>query len=207
MSTSSQKHQPFQPRVQKRMFLISTGLLLLTLMAVLMIFNALHVIYLPGSWSGALEVMFTALGIIIAYCQWVLPVSPSSFAGIPLDNHTQSAPISDMVLDLETLRQQIGGALDKRLKKGALIVLASDHQVAQEIKVVSQLAWVRSSNAHDQLSEVYKETVKRHRVGTGYICAAIYRYLDANDYVVWSDTNQPTSTPVFENEVVVVDWR
>ncbi len=176
-------------------------------MAALMIFNALHVIYLPGSWFSALEVMFTALSIIIAYCQWVLPVSSSSLAGIPLDNHTQSAPVSDIDLDLETLRQRIEGALDKRLRKGALIVLTSDHQVAQEIKVVSQLAWVRSSNAHDQLGEVHKETVKRHRAGSGYICAAIYRYLDANDYIVWSDTNQPTSTPVFENEVVIVDWR
>jgi len=172
-----------------------------------MVLNVLGIVYLPGSWLNALRIMFAALGIIVAYCQWVLPVSPPRLESTLLDDHTQPIPTSDTNHDLETLRQQIEGALDKRLRKGALIVLTSDHQVAHEIKVASQLAWVRSSNAHDQLSGIYKETVKRHRVGTGYICAAIYRSLDADDYVVWSDTNQPTSTPVFENEAIIVDWR
>jgi hypothetical protein len=204
MSTSAQNRQP---RPQKRMLLISTGLLLLALVAALMTLNVLNIVTLPSSWFNALGVMFAALGIIIAYCQWVLPVSPPRLLSTLLANRTQPVPTSDSNHDLKTLRQQIEGALDKRLRKGALIVLTSDRQVAHEIKVASQLTWVRSPNAPDQLSQIYKETVKRHRVGTGYICAAIYRYLDADDYVVWSDTNQPTSTPVFENEATIVDWR
>lgn len=110
-------------------------------------------------------------------------------------------------LDVAALRRQVEAALDRRLGKGALIVLTADRQVAHEVRAISQLIWVRSPNACDQLSETHKETVRRHRAGTGYVCAAIYRGLDPDDYMVWSDANHPTSVPVFPNEATLVDWR
>jgi hypothetical protein len=208
MSTFMRNHQPFHSRPQKRMLLISTGLLLLTLVAALMILNVLGIVPLLGTWLAALEIAFATLGVIIAYCQWVLPVSSPLTVDTSLDDHTQQPVLtSGTNHDLEVFRQQVEGALDRRLRKGALIVLTSDDWVAHEIKVASQLAWVHSANAYDHLSEVHKETVKRYRVDTGYICAAVYRYLAADDYMVWSDTNQPTSVPVFANEAMIVDWR
>lgn len=173
-----------------------------------MILSALGIMTLPTTWLNTLGIAFATLGVIIAYCQWLLPVLPLRQVSTSLDDHIQqSVPASDPNQDLQLLRQQVEGSLDKRLRKGALIVLTLDSQVANEIKVVSQLTWVRSPNARDQLSEIRKETVRRYRVGTGYACAAVYRHLDPDDYMVWNDVNQPTSVPVFANEAMIVDWR
>ncbi len=208
MNTFMRNHQPFHSRPQKRVLLISTGLLLPTLVAALMTLNVLGIVRLSGPWLADLEIAFATLGVIIAYCQWVLPVSPPLSVDTSLDDHThQLVSTSGTNRDLKVFRRQVEGALDRRLRKGALIVLTSDHLVAHEIKVASQLACVRSASAYDHLSEIHKETVKRYRIGTGYICAAVYRHLAADDYMVWSDTNQPTSVPVFANEATIVDWR
>src|SRR5260370_40214375 len=128
MSTSTRKQQALHPRSQKRMLLVSTGLLLLTLVAALMILNALSIVPLPATWFNALGIAFATLSVIIAYCQWVLPVSSPPSVDTSLDDRTQQpVPTFDTSRDLEALRQQIEGALDKRLRKGALIVLTSDH--------------------------------------------------------------------------------
>src|SRR5947209_626624 len=124
MSTSTQNHQPFHPHSQKWMLLRSIGLLLLMLVAALMILSILDVVPLSSTWFSALGIVFLTLGVIFAYCQWALPVSPPLSVDTSLDDYAhQSLPVSDTAHDLEVFRQQVEGALDKRLRKGALIVL------------------------------------------------------------------------------------
>jgi len=57
----------------------------------------------------------------------------------------------------------------------------------------------------EQLSDTRKRPIQRHRVGTGYVCAAVFYDLDPDDYMVWGEVNEATSVPVFPNEVTTVN--
>src|SRR5438045_3270954 len=121
MRTSPQDQQSSHPCPQKWMYLRTSGLLSLMLVAALMILSVLNVVPLSSTWFSALGIVFLTLGVILAYCQWALPVSSSLLVGVSVDDHMrQPVPVSDANHDLEILRQQVEGTLNKRLRKGAL---------------------------------------------------------------------------------------
>lgn len=198
MSTPTQNQSLPRPRHQKRVIFASIGLLLLTVAAAIMILNALGITPLPNTWSNGLAIAFVTFGVIVAFGTWLLPLSSmSSTAELTFNSEHE----------LEFFRQQIERSLNKRLGRGGLIIRVDENNVGQEVSVVSQMSWVRHPNTRDQLPDIQRRPVKREKVNNGYICLAVFRNLDPDDYVIWIVINQSTSIPVFSNEVTLVDLR
>lgn len=207
-NTQNQRHPRFRSRTQ--VLLASTGLLLLIAAAVLLILNSLGITPLPNTWSNALTIAFVTVGVIAAFGQWQLSLPPLPTTANEMlsgDGIQVSASKFDREQELEIFRQQIEHGLDKRLKRGVLIFHTDDDYVGQEVSIVPEISWIRHPSARDQLPDIQKRTIKRVKVNNGYICVAVHRNLDPDDYRAWIDINQSTSFPVFPNEATVVDLR
>jgi hypothetical protein len=182
-----------QPGIKIRIVLACGGLILLVLAGALLLLSPQSILFFSDSRSKALEITIAILGVLAAFGQWLFPFSPPKRASTDYQR---------------IFRQQLKNDLNELLSKGTLVAFTTDHEVAWEISLLPHLLWHRSlPDRREQLSETRKQIVRRYRVGSGIVCAAVFRDLNPDDYMVWVDVNQAISVPVFPNEVAAVDLR
>ncbi len=175
---------------------MSAGLILLLLGAVPLFLNALDIILISSTWFNALLAALTVLGVAATFGQWAFS------SGWHFGSQAENASSRQR----NAFRRQISRSFNKSLSKGILVVFTEDHEVGYEVSLVDRRSWVRCPpDALDRLIPMRRETIKRYRVRTGCVCAAVLCDLDPGDYTVWLDISQPISVSVFVNEVAIVD--
>ncbi len=186
-------HTPRPPRV--RVIIVALSIVLLTLGTLFLILNILGTIAINIKWVQTVTLIINFTGLICAIGQWLLPVSPSS-----------SMERKVLRTNRELFRRQIEQELDFKSHRGSLIVYMDEHEVGHDLFIVSQHLWVQSQD-RDHIQETRRTVVKRYSVNDHYVCAAVFRSLESNDYMLWLDVQHPTSVFIRENEVMSLDWR
>jgi hypothetical protein len=185
-----------------RLILASIGSLALATGATLLILYGLGIIVINSVGQNALGALMTLLGVACTFGQWLFPF-PAAFPS-PASAGTAPEPLNLDSQAHEAFRQHVQNELDSRLLKGTVIVYMDDHYVGQEIHLVTQRAWTNSHLMPIHPAKIRTAPIKRYRILDRYVCAAVFRNLDEDDYITWFDATQPTSIPVFSNEVTVI---
>lgn len=172
-----------------RVRLFFTGLILILLMGAGTTWLLSNENVIPSIWSPSLGTAFSVLGVLIAFVQWTLPLSPSDPK--PSAESAKSSHARDTFL--KQIYDRIIG------RKGALVVYEKRENVGENIELNH-----RDANDH-------YETVKANiveRIVEGYpLFAAIFPSLDPDTYRVSGPGSRSESITVFAGHAAEIDWR
>jgi len=81
---------------------------------------------------------------------------------------------------------------------GALVIYASDELRGQEIEI---------SPAGNDAERVHTDVLRR-RVGSSYVCAAVFGSLSEGEYRLWHESlPDPRDVRIVGGQVTELDWR
>ncbi len=188
MTVQVSEQQPPGGRRRKRLLLTVLALVFLTGIATIWMFSA------GGNLPTVFGIVFTLLGILIAFFQWQLPVSVEAQAGTAGVPTGESPPSS--------LHEQAQGmVLGVSKHKGALVIKTRKELRGSTINL--SFGFDRSSPKADLASSV---VAQRWKGSTAYV--AVFPSLEPGNYTVYTDAREGlTKCSVFPGRVEEIDWR
>lgn len=178
---------------KKRLSYVSAAVLLIVGGTTLSILNLLGAV--KGPWSGILSVVFTALGVVLALFQWLLPFS--------FELTKSSVDLKPVILEPErNLKLHVsveGSDLGVTSHTGALIIYARKSMLGESVDLLrNHILPLAHSTAN----------VGRRSVNNQIVCVAIFPYLEPSDYVA-CDTKgyYKTKITVLPGQVTELEWR
>lgn len=195
MATQGQKQPKGILHSYARLILAGIIFLFLACGAAIWVLNIEDII--RGPWSNIVVAIFTLLGVVFTFFQWLLPLSSRERerAQINLTNisstHEPSASIT-----LEQIADIIPQAGDHT---GTLVVYTKKELRGESINLCRGLLLPSFHSA----SNIVKRTVNRHAV-----FVAIFLHLEPDVYVIYDNLYKRSARiTIFAGQIAEVDWQ
>jgi len=104
--------------------------------------------------------------------------------------------------DYLLLCEQVGEKHKRNNTYGALVLPARNSQIGQNVYLLPETDWIKSSTNREQNAQV--TSVKTYPINGHQLPAAIFTDLSESGYVVWIDPKRPIKTPAFPGQAMLV---
>lgn len=187
--------QQYAPHSHTRLVLAGIIFLFLTCGAAIWILNIEDII--QGPWSTIVAAIFTLLGVIFTFFQWLLPLSPME-QGISQINQTNISLTHESLVNI-TFEHAVDIVPQEGDHTGTLIVYTKKELRGESVNLCKGLLLPSFHSA----SNIVKRTLNGHTM-----FVAIFSHLEPDAYVIYDSLYKRSARiTVFAGQIAEVDWQ